>query len=172
MTDSIRFESREKKRWASVAKFITAIRDVLNAGGLTAGGYTASFTAKLFDVTQVPRILPRFAIVTEPESIDVNLAGVAGDRALRLIVQGFLLSRRSQVTRMESESLLIGEDFVDLIVQELLKVETRDRFQGSFGEESCGFSITAIGPTIVEEYALAADLVYMSVPLLTEFLEN
>ena len=151
---------------------ITSIRNVLNAGLLRAGGYTATFTASLFDVTQQLRMLPHFAVVTEPETIDVNLSSVSGDRELRLIIQGFLLSRRSRVSSVESESLLVGEDFVDLIVDELLKGETREKFMGAFGDsDGCGFSVISIGPIIVEEYALSADYVYMSVPLSTQFLQ-
>ena len=111
---------------------ITAIRDVLNAGMLRVGNDQANFVAKLFDVSQTTTILPQFSVVTEPENIEVSLSSVSGDRSLRLIIQGFLLSRRSQVSRKESESMLVGEDFVDLIVDELLKSETRDKFEASF----------------------------------------
>ena len=152
---------------------ITTIRDRLNEGKLSAGGYTASFTAQLFAVTQKKISLPLFSIVTEPENISVNLSGTTGDRSLRLIIQGFLLSRKSTVSIAQSESLLVGEDFVDLIVDKFLEGESQEKFAMAFpNEPGCGFSVTAIGPIIVEEYALAADYVYMSIPLVTEFLQG
>ena len=173
---------------------LTTIRDVLrNVDGsfrtieglpplpsrprVVGGGYIAEFTNKLFDTSLIQRGLPLYSIVTEPENIEVSLGGVSGDRSLRIIIQGFLLSRGRDVTRVESESMLDGEDFVDLIVDVLLSVAARARFERAFElldppELGCGFSVTAIGPIIVEEYALASDYVYMSVPLLTEFLQG
>ena len=176
---------------------LTAIRDVLRGNvrgfrfpdnienipalpprsAVVGGGYVGEFVTKLFDVSQATRDLPRFAIVTEPENIEVSLSGVTGSRSLRLIIQGFLLSRGRDVTRVESGSMLAGEDFVDMIVDRLLCAGARARFEYAFEmldppESGCGFSITAIGPIIVEEYALSSNYVYMSVPLLTEFLQT
>ena len=138
--------------------------------------YTADFVIKLFDVSQRKRSLPLFSILTEPETITISLSGISAERSLRLIIQGFLLSQRGITTSRSSDSLLIGEDFVDAIIKQLLLQDAVDEFATAFpgaDEEGCnGFSVTAIGPIIVEEYALAGEYVYMSVPLIAEFLEN
>ena len=157
---------------------LTNLRDVLNEPSIVVSGYTAQFVIKLFDVAQRQKDLPLFSILTEPENLDISLSGVSADRSLRLIIQGFLLSQRSITSQLSSESLLIGEDFIDAIIRRLLAEKSVEEFANAWSvlprEErgGCGFSVTAIGPIIVEEYALSGDYVYMSVPLVAEFLEN
>ena len=76
--------------------------------------------------------------------------------------------------------MLIGEDFVDAIIRRLLKPGAVEEFANAWDTDElqpdervgCGFSVSAIGPIIVEEYALSGEYVYMSVPLIAEFLEN
>ena len=149
---------------------LETILDTLNGARIIKASYTAKFAVKLFDVTLRKRDLPLFSIVSEPESLAIELSGVSASRTLRLIIQGFLLSKKTITNELSSESLLIGEDFVDAIITVLLDPISVKRFIGAF--PGCGFSVTAIGPIIVEEYAMTGDLVYMSVPLTVEFLEN
>ena len=157
---------------------LTNIQDVLTDPPISAGGYSAQFVIKLFDVSQRRTALPLFSILTEPENITISLNGTSAERNLRLIIQGFLLSQRSITSAFSSDSLLIGEDFVDAIIQRLLSEITVMRFADAWSvlplneRVGCGFSVTAIGPIIVEEYALSGEYVYMSVPLVAEFLEN
>ena len=157
---------------------LTNLRNVLNDPRIIVSGYAARFVIKLFDVSQRQKDLPLFSILTEPENIEISLSGTQAERSLRLIIQGFLLSRRSITSQLSSQSLLIGEDFIDVIVRRLLEQTTVDRFANAWSvlpseeQSGCGFSVTAIGPIIVEEYALSGEYVYMSVPLVAEFLEN
>ena len=164
---------------------LTNIRDVLNRPPIAVDRYSAQFIIKLFNISLRQKDkLPLFSVVTEPENITITLSGVSADRNLRLIIQGFLLSQRNITSELSSKSLLLGEDFVDAIVRRLLEQTSVDKFANAWEtaiankelspEErgGCGFSVTAIGPIIVEEYALTGEYVYMSVPLVAEFLEN
>ena len=150
---------------------LETLRDTLNAANIVFSSVKASFVIKIFDVTQRQKDLPLFSILTEPESLDVQLSGRSADRNLRMIIQGFLRSRRAISTPLSSDSLLLGEDFADGIINVLLSQKGVDNFTTAF-DGGCGFSVTAIGPIIVEEYALASEFVYVSVPLLVEFLES
>ena len=157
---------------------LTNIQSILNDPTIKVAGKEATFVIKLFNVSLRRNSLPLFSIVTEPENITISLSGVKADRSLRLIIQGFLLSQRSVTSELRSESLLNGEDFIDAIVARLLSEATVDKFSRAWNvlpldeQVGCGFSVTAIGPIIVEEYALSGEYVYMSVPLVAEFLEN
>ena len=158
---------------------LETLRDTLNAASITLSGYKASFVIKIFDVSLRQKDLPLFSILTEPETLDIQLSGMSADRSLRLIIQGFIRSKRAITTSLSSDSLLLGEDFADAIVRMLMTQTAVDNFINSFRlklpaeeESGCGFSITAMGPIIVEEYALASEFVYVSVPLLVEFLES
>ena len=157
---------------------LTNIQDVLTDPVIAIGGYSAQFVIKLFDVSQRRIDLPLFSILTEPENLVISLNGTSAERNLRLIIQGFLLSQRRITSTASSDSLLIGEDFVDAIIQRLLSEMTVMRFADAWSvlppneQVGCGFSVTAIGPIIVEEYALSGEYVYMSVPLVAEFLAN
>ncbi len=134
--------------------------DGLKVAGLP---LTISAVTTPFDPIEREDDFPLFGIVSEPEIIKVSLSGVRKDRTMRVSMMGFAFA---PVT----ELFLDGEDIADEIVQALTSQANVDIFQAAF-TGGCGFSVTEIGPVVVEQFEFKSKYVFMSVPCSIEYID-
>lgn len=116
-----------------------------------------------FDPLQREADFPLFGIISEPETITISLSGVRKDRALRVAMIGFALAPTDEV-------FLDGEDIVDEIIQALTSQANVDIFKAAF-TGGCGFSVTEIGPVVVEQFEFNSSFIYMSVPCSIQYID-
>lgn len=116
----------------------------------------------LFDPIDNSNRFPLFAVVSEPETIELNLTGTRADRSMRVLIQGWDF--------FQEDKPLNGEKIVDGIVDHLKLAATVNTFTSLAGL-ACGFGITSMGPILVEQMEGIEEMVYMTVPITVEFID-
>lgn len=142
---------------------ITTVKDAIDQLVVTGLPLTITAITTPFDPLQREADFPLFGIVSEPETVTVSLSGVRKDRTMRLAIIGFAFAPVVEI-------FLDGEDVVDEIVQALTSQANVDIFQAAF-TGGCGFSITEIGPIVVEQFEFNTSYVYMSVPCSVQYID-
>ncbi len=114
-----------------------------------------------FNPEEVPyEDFPKFSCVPSVENIQVGLLGRMMDATYRIALIGY-------VTPIENESLFgAGEDVIEKIVQTLTSQTNIEKFMDSL------FSIVEIGPILAEQFDEVAKVVYVSIQLVVQFVEN
>ncbi len=143
---------------------LTTIQGALDGTVVSGLPLTIKATNTLFDPDQRINDFPLFSVVSEPENILVSLMGTKLDRTLRVAIQGF-------GTAPPAEIFLDGEDIAEQVVQTLSSDASVALFHAAAIASGCGFSITDIGPVIVEQFEFNLAFVYMSIPCTVQFID-
>lgn len=143
---------------------LTTIKDELEGTEVTDLAFVIKATNTFFDPDLRIGDFPLFSVVSEPENIIVSLNGTKKDRTLRIAIQGFN-------TAPPDEVFLNGEDIAEEVIQKLTSAASAAVFRAAAISGGCGFSITAIGPVIVEQFEFNLEFVYMSIPCTVEFID-
>lgn len=143
---------------------LTTIKDELDDKPVTGLALTIRATNTFFDPDLRIADFPLFSVVSEPENIIVSLNGTKKDRTLRVAIIGY-------GTAPPDEVFLDGEDIAEEVVQILTSAASAAVFRAAAIESGCGFSITNIGPVIVEQFEFNLNFVYMSIPCTVEYID-
>ena len=143
---------------------LTKIKDALDGLDVTDLPLKISAINTFFDPIQREHDFPLFSVVSEPETIIVSLGGTRKDRTMRVAIMGFAFSKSPD------DIFLDGEDIADEIVQALTLQANVDTFRDAF-TGGCGFSITEIGPVVVEQFEMKLTYNYMSVPCSVAYID-
>lgn len=143
---------------------LTTLKDELDGKPVTDLPLIISATNTFFDPDLRVADFPLFSVVSEPENIVVSLNGTKKDRTLRVAIMGYN-------TAPSDEVFLDGEDVAEEVVQILTSTASAAVFRAAALDSGCGFSITNIGPVIVEQFEFNLLFVYMSIPCTVEFID-
>lgn len=143
---------------------LITIKDELEGTEVTGLPLVIKATNTFFDPDLRIGDFPLFSVVSEPENIEVSLNGTKKDRTLRIAIQGFN-------TAPPDEVFLAGEDIAEEVIQKLTSPTSVAVFRAAAIDSGCGFSITSIGPVIVEQFEFNLEFVYMSIPCTVEFID-
>ena len=102
---------------------------------------------------------PRFSVVPMPENIVIGLYGETKDRTLPISILGYALT-------INETLFLDGEDIIETIIAALTN---NTNAQANI---AAGFSVVSIGPVISEQSDFRSEFVYISIPIVTQFLET
>jgi hypothetical protein len=109
------------------------------------------------------RSLPLIAILPAPHTIQVGINGRAMDNNYRVAIYGFINKQGNE------DVTLAGENAIDVIIRQLTAEDSIEKMCDAY------FSISEFGPILNEVYAedgTETGLAYISIPLLTQFVEH